>query len=479
MLVTAAPGEAKTTIRWHGCGAGGPASLQCGELRVPLDYSHPRGAKITLGFNRLRARDRAHRVGSLILNPGGPGGPGSAVVAIEAAGRHLWHPALHERFDLIGMDPRGTGRSTPVECDPAVFNRPVSLFPSTAAEFGKLAVWARALGQSCLKRTGPLLGHVDTASVARDMERLRQALGEGKLNFLGLSYGAHLGAAYAELYPKRIRAMALDGIANHSTSINTLFSDAATAYENALNRFAAWCAQTATCELHGQDVLAMFDTIVRQADERPIPAPECADGSCHPTVTGAEIRHNAFDLLMVKDGIPALGVASWNDFASALARAAQGDASRFSSHFAAGPRGDPFATLAINCSDYPREVTTYEDFAATALLGRALAPRTQGESEAWLGILGCMRWPVPVANPPHTVAVRSAPPILLVSSTHDPSTSYVWANELRNQIAGAVLLTRDGDGHTTSWLGGGRTRDAIVRYLITRKTPPPSTVYPD
>jgi pimeloyl-ACP methyl ester carboxylesterase len=353
------------------------------------------------------------------------------------------------------------------------------LFPSTAAQFGKLAGWARALGQSCLKRTGPLLGHVDTASAARDMERLRRALGDGKLNFLGLSYGAHLGASYAELYPKRIRAMALDGIANHSTSVNTIFSDAATAYEGALNRFAEWCTQTTTCALNGQDVLALFDSVVRQADERPIAAPECADGSCRPTVTGAEIRHNAFNFLMVKDGIPAIGVAGWNDFASALARAAQGDASQFSSPLAAGPRSDPFAALAINCSDYPRDVITYGDFAATALLGRVLAPRTQGESEAWLGILGCMRWPVGVANPPHSATVRGATPILVVSSTHDPSTSYVWANELRTQITGAVLLTRDGDGHTTSWLGGGRTRDAIARYLITRKTPPPNTVFPD
>jgi pimeloyl-ACP methyl ester carboxylesterase len=194
-LIDAAPSWAKGTIQWHGCGRGLPSSLQCGELSVPLDYSHPRGAKITLGFNRLLAQDRAHRVGSLIVNPGGPGGPGSAVVAIEAAGQHLWHPALHQRFDLIGMDPRGTGTSTPVRCTAATYNRPVSLFPRNAAEFRRLTTWARAFGASCRKATGPLLGHVDTASVARDMERLRRALGDGKLNFRGLSYGAPRGFA--------------------------------------------------------------------------------------------------------------------------------------------------------------------------------------------------------------------------------------------------------------------------------------------
>jgi pimeloyl-ACP methyl ester carboxylesterase len=479
LFAGAAPGWAKGTIQWHGCGPEMPPSLQCGELSVPLDYGDPHGPQITLGFNRLPAGDMARRVGSLIVNPGGPGGAGSEVVAVEAAGRGLWHPALHERFDLVGMDPRGVGRSTRVRCDPAAFNRPLSLFPRTAAEFDGLAAWAAALGQSCLRLTGPLLGHVDTLSVARDMEALRRALGDGKLNFLGLSYGAHLGSLYAERYPERIRTMALDGIANHSTSVNTLFADAAAAYEDALSRFAAWCARTSTCALHGRDVLALFDALVRRADQEPIPAPACADGSCRPAVSGGDIRMNAFHLLLVKDGVPAIGIPTWNDLASALAQAEQGDASAFSAHLATDPAGDPFATLAINCVDYPRHVTGYDDFVAMTLLGRAIAPHTQGASEAWLGILGCMRWPAPLANPPHEVAVRGAPPILLVASTHDPSTSYAWAHELRRQMPSSVLLTRDGDGHTSSWLREGRTRDAIADYLITGRTPPPNTVFPD
>jgi pimeloyl-ACP methyl ester carboxylesterase len=467
MLLCAAPGWAKGGIAWHGCGPQQPANLRCGELSVPLDWNHPRGAKITLGFNRLRAADRAHRVGSLIINPGGPGGAGSQFVAVEAAGRHLWNPALHERFDMIGMDPRGVGTSTPVRCDPDVSNQLVSLFPSTKAQFDQLASWARAFGRSCLKRTGPLLGHVDT----------RRALGDGKLNFLGLSYGAHLGSAYAELYPKRIRTMALDAIANHSVSVNTVFSDAAATYEDTLNRFAAWCAQTSSCPLHGRDVLALFDSVVQRADQQPIPAPDCADGSCRATVTGGEIRMESLFGLVTKDGVPAIGFPTWNDFANALARADQGDASGFSPDLATSPL--EFAGLAINCADYPREVVTYEDFVAKTLLGRVVAPHTQGASEAWLGILACMRWPVPVTYRPHSIMVRGAPPILLVGSTHDPETNYVWAHELRNQMPSAVLLTRDGDGHTSSWLQNSRTSDAIARYLITRRTPPPNTVYPD
>ena len=484
VLVVAAPvwagqDASKRTIRWHTCGSGSPRGLQCGELSVPLDYGSPRGARIKLGFNRLRASDRAHRVGSLILNPGGPGGAGSEVVAVEAAGKRLWDPALHRRFDLIGMDPRGIGTSTPIRCDPAIINEPVSVFPSTPAEFGQLEAHARAFGQSCLQRTGPLLGHVDTRSAARDMEALRRALGDGKLNFLGLSYGAELGAQYAELYPTRIRAMALDGALEHSISATRQFVDATMAYEDTFNRFVTWCARSASCPLHGRDVAALFDGLVQRADQQPIAAPACAMAPCRMTVTGGDIRLNSETSLLVKDGIPALGLPGWKDFAAALARAEQGDASAFSSGLARSPGDGSLAGLAVYCVDFGR-VSGYGEFAFKTLLARTLAPHTQGASEAWPLLGGCLHWPVPVANPPHRARIRGAPRILLANATHDPSTPYLWAQGLLSQIPSAVLLTREGDGHTSSWLlGRSRTRDAIVRYLITRRTPPRGTVYPD
>src|SRR3954469_20871572 len=355
----AAPGsgaEPGSKIRWHRCERQLPASLRCGELAVPLDYRHPRAAKIRLGFNRLRAQERRRRVGSLIVNPGGPGGAGSDVVALEAAGAHLWHPALHRRFDLIGMDPRGVGLSTRVRCDPAAYNRPVSLFPRTAAQFRRLAHYDRALGRSCRRPSGPLLSHVDTLSVARDMEALRRALGDGKLNFLGLSYGAEIGTLYAERYPKRIRAMALDGILDHSVASEALLADATVAYEDTFNRFAAWCAQTADCSLHGRDVVALFDRLVQQAGRQPIPVPECAMAGCRTPVTGDDIRLNAYELLLVKSPIPAFGRFGWNGFADALAALEAGDASAFARSLVGSPRDGTFAGLAVNCIDYPRLV---------------------------------------------------------------------------------------------------------------------------
>jgi pimeloyl-ACP methyl ester carboxylesterase len=466
------------TIQWHGCGPELPPNLQCGEIAVPLDYARPRGATTKLGFARLPAQDRSRRVGSLIINPGGPGAGGSSFVAIEALGRHLWHPALHRRFDLIGMDPRGTGTSAPIQCDPGTWNQIASLFPHTEAEFAQLQAHVGAMGESCLRMTGPLLGHMDTLSAARDMEALRRALGEGKLNFLGLSYGAELGTLYAERYPRRIRAMALDAILDHSISTDRIFANAAVAYEDTFNRFAAWCRRTTRCPLHGRDVAAFFDRLVRRADRQPIPAPLCATEPCRPTVTGAEIRLNSFNPLSTKRPIRAIGFPGWAGYAAALVQAESGDASAFASHLATVPNDDPFPTLGVNCVDYPKNIASFADFAAMTRRGRRLAPHTQGANEAWIGITGCMRWPVPLANPPHRARVRGAPPILLVSSTHDPSTPYVGARRILRQIPGAVLLTREGDGHTSSWLGPrSRTNAAIVNYLITRATPPPNTVY--
>jgi pimeloyl-ACP methyl ester carboxylesterase len=163
-----------------------------------------------------------------------------------------------------------------------------------------------------------------------------------------------------------------------------------------------------------------------------------------------------------------------------LAQAVRGDASAFASHLASSPGDDPFPGLAVNCVDYPPRFAGYGDLRAKLRLARRLAPHTRGGGETWLGLTGCMRWPVPLANPPHRFRIRGAPPILLVGATHDPSTPYVWARGLHAQIPRSVLLTRDGDGHTSSWLGpDSRTNDAIVHYLITRRTPRPGTVYPD
>jgi pimeloyl-ACP methyl ester carboxylesterase len=400
-------------------------------------------------------------------------------VARQASGTPVFTPGVLDHFDIIGMDPRGTGMSAPVRCDPNVWNQYVSRFPQNEAAFEALRAHTQAVAESCLRLTGPLLGHLDTISVARDMEQVRLALGGEPLNFLGLSYGTQLGATYAELYPGNIRVMALDGALDHAQRPLAMLDNEARAYEKELERFAAWCDATAACALHGQDVLAVYDELVTTADKTPIPAPRCAQpGYCQAGATGENIRFAVQGYLIVTHPTLAFGLPGWAGLAEALAAAQAGDASAFGSYRAQSEADPNYAGLAIECTDWQTDIATYDDLAAHETFARVIAPHTQGATQTWTVLTGCMGWPVPVANPPGLWHVEGAPPILIVNSTYDPSDNYLWAQLMREQIAGSVLLTRLGDGHTSYLLPGeSDTRDAIDHYLITGETPPPNTVY--
>lgn len=413
---TAAADTPTSTLNWTACQfPNAPATLQCASIQVPVDYAHPHGPTTTVTVDRLRATG-AHPVGSLFFDPGGPGSAGTEFVYAESLGRNVFSAATREHFDVIGVDPRGVGLSSPVRCDPALLNRQVSQFPTDEAGFQRLVARNRALGQSCRQLTGPLLDHVDTVSAARDLEALRQALGQGPLNYLGLSYGSQLGSTYAELFPDRIRTLALDGALDHSLSSVTSFKGEAHTYEDSLNRFFDWCAQTTSCALHGRDVGQLFDTLVAAA-------------------------------------------------------------ARQSDYGEAGLNG---STMAIECLDWPSPVRTLGDLQKLQRLGQAVAPRLGGASEFWTLFTGCVGWPSPVVNPTGPIKAVHAPPILITNATHDPETAYPWALHLHGDLPSSVLVTREGDGHT-SYLakGASRTRDAIDSYLATGRTPPPGMVYAD
>src|SRR5215213_4003621 len=465
---------------WRPCPfPGSPAELECATVAVPIDYADPDSAMTSVTVNRLPARKPTSRVGNLYFNPGGPGGSGTAIVYFESLGAELFTSAVRDRFDLIGLDPRGVGLSNAVRCDPAVVNRRVTSFPQTEAQFRRLVARNRDLATSCEQLSGPLLRHVDTKSAARDIDRVRRALRDDRINYLGLSYGVQLGTQYAELFPSHIRTMALDAVLVHSLTPVQLFADEASSYESTLNRFFAWCGRDASCALHGRNVARLFDQLVARADRTPIPAPGCADGHCRRTVTGEDIRFHAEDLLLFKKPIPRVAPDGWNSLALALKAAAAGDATALSTLRAQSPADDGAsgAPLAIECLDWPNQVRNLTDLKRFELLGKTVAPRLGGASQAWTILAGCVGRTAPVVNPPHPTRVTGTPRLLLVNSTHDPSTPYVWAQQLASEIRRSVLLTRKGDGHTSYLVHGpSRTRDAIDRYLITGRTPPPNTV---
>ncbi|PYH93857.1 alpha/beta-hydrolase [Aspergillus ellipticus CBS 707.79] len=415
---------------------------------------------------RHRAADPSKKIGNLIFNPGGPGDNATVYVAYA---EYAFGSAVVEHFDIIGLDPRGVGLSSPIKCDADIYNQRVSLYPSTQSGLDDLVNKYKMLGESCLNMTGSLVAHMDSASVAKDMEAIRVGLGGGKINYLGLSYGTIIGAEYAELFPQNIRAMTLDGNMDHNEDPTTWMMVQTSAYEIELVRFAEWCSTSSTCPLNGTDVLGLWDDLVKQANETPIPAPGCkVSGTCRENVTGEEIQLNSNSYLLFKDGL----FTSWAGFGLALLEASQGNATLLSTTLAVDDSSDSFQSTVIHCLDFTHPKNSLEEIAYKQQLTAALTPHTNttGTSNN-----ECIGWPIPQKNKEHNANIHGTPPILQVSAQYDPSTSYIWADGLRTQIANSTILTRKGDGHTSYWLFG-ETSKAIDSYLVNLTLPAPNTM---
>ena len=424
---------------------------------MPLDWSHPNGATISLSIHRLPALDPQHRIGALLINPGGPGGSATRLVDNFSG---LYSAELKQRFDLVGVDPRGIGLSTPISCDYSLQPTVDDLYPRSQAEFDQMLAKNRAFGQSCLDRTGPLLAHVDTVSVARDLEAVRIALGESKLNWFGLSYGTSIGDTYAELFPGHFRVLAEDGVLDHSRPTLQMVYDESKTVEDSFNRFVGWCAAQTSCPLHGQDVGQLFDDLAAQADTTPIPAP-----AVNGTATGRDIRSAV-------QGLSINPQAEWPTLAEAIVEARNGDASIFA-EVAAGAFAP--GQVAVECMDFATNATTFDRVAAAELLVRLVSPHLRGADQSWTVLTGCVGWPLPPTNPQHPLHIQPQSEILYVNALHDPSTSYVWALNVAAHTPNSVLLTRDGDGHT-SYFYSPCAAGFIDRYLIDLTVPPRGTV---
>jgi pimeloyl-ACP methyl ester carboxylesterase len=449
----------RPSIDWAPCAT--TPTAQCGTLKVPLDWSKPSGKQISLAVARRPADDSARRVGTLFFNPGGPGD--GAVDDVTERADIVFSPELRARFDLVGMDPRGVGNSTRARCGVPILAPDDTLFPRTEKQFNAMLRHNREVGLSCLHETGPLLGHLDTVSVARDHDALRIALGEDKVNWLGISYGTQLGANYGELFPRHTRAMVLDATLEHSLAEGKQVADEIISTEDSFERFSDWCDGAPECALRGEDVGAVFDRLVSAADRNPIPV----DGALRPA-TGEDIRRETAAKLRVKEPSIFGPDLSWAALSRALRQAIDGDASAF----ALPPVEyiqDQLASQAGNaCMDYVPQVDSWAEMQQRMQLGRQLAPHLQGASETWQ-VNRCIGWPVPVANPPRTLDVRGVP-TLIVHAVHDSSDPYSWAHTLAAQIHGSSLLTRTGDGHT-SYFTSACARSAMDRFLVTPKAP--------
>ncbi|MGW8379833.1 alpha/beta hydrolase [Streptomyces sp. ODS28] len=464
-----APGaRAPAPLRWHDCRD--PEALpraQCATLRVPLDWERPRGRTTRLALVRLPATDPDRRIGPLLYNGGGPGGP---AVPDVARGDPPFDAAelapLRARFDLVGMDPRGVGDSDRVRCGHTPLHDPsVSRTPVTRAGYERLRKHNRQAGEDCRRATGPLLEHVDTGSVVRDVDAVRRALGAPRISWLGLSYGTEIGALYAERYPERVRAMVLDGAVDHSRTARRAARDEARATEAAFRRFTAWCRTDTGCALHGRDPERIYDRVLRAGDRGGLPAPGLGRRA-----TAGELAAGAYAQLTLR--------AQWPSLAESLAAAYgterhRADATGLARAAGYHQPGYP-AYRAVGCHDFAPRVRGPRDLRARVAELRAEAPHTWRHSEFWDWTSGCLGWPVRPANPPRPHRISGTPPILVVNTTGDPATPYPWALSLTARMERGRLLTVHGEGHT-GILHSACARAHEAGYLLTGRPPRPGT----
>ncbi|MFC4534343.1 alpha/beta fold hydrolase [Sphaerisporangium dianthi] len=451
----AAATVAKGRIAWAPCEE--ELEAECGTLAVPIDWSRPYGPTIDLALARRKATDPGARVGSMLINPGGPGGSG-VEFAYSAPG--FFTEEIQRRFDLVGFDPRGVGRSHPVICSASVYNQMPYAVMTSQADFDRWTAYAKRLRQDCRARTGPLYDHVDSVNVARDMDAIRAALGEEKLTYYGVSYGTLIGQMYAELFPHRIRALALDSNMDHSLDVKAFLDTEAAGVEDSFDEFVAWCEHESGCALHGQDVRALWERLLAKARSGRLYYPGVTDRPMTEVqvlwqgVLGTEgpAWQMLSEVLLALDGGP---VPPWMPPLPGR-QPVTGDVAQL--------------PTAILCEDYDLRVRDYKEYAALLRSSARVAPDMRLNPMPIEDLPICLGHPT--TNPQHRLRYTGSAPLLLGTSIHDPSTPYAWTANVARQLGPkAGLLTYEGWGHRIY----GKDECSTVPvddYLISLVVPP-------
>jgi pimeloyl-ACP methyl ester carboxylesterase len=445
-------------LAWKACG-----EHDCARLAVPFDYRHPNRKAITLALLRVPAS--GHRLGSLVVNPGGPGAAGTGYAA---AGGAVFGAPLLEHYDIVGFDPRGTGHSSPVDClsdaevDTLVATDPT---PDDPAEQRQLVAEYTKVGHGCEQRSGALAAHVSTLDSARDMDILRSALGQRKLDYLGASYGTKLGATYAELFPKQVGRFVLDGALDPTLTMHRLALGQAGGFQTALDAYVDNCVQTSqSCFLGSsrEEGLAKIEDLLASLDRNPLPVGDrlLTEG-------------NAFFGV----ALPLYNRDYWVLLSQALKSAFGGDGSgllRLSDAYASRNADGSYADnsleafYAISCLDDPSYLTPAQAEKQTAQFQK-VSP-TLGAAFDWSQV-GCVGQQAQSHEKPLTIDAAGAAPIVVVGTTRDPATPYAWAKALASQLDSGVLVTRDGDGHTGYHSGNACVDRAVEGYFVNGTVP--------
>lgn len=446
-------------LSWDSCGGG----FECASLTVPLDYDQPYEQAISISLVRLKAANNT--LGSLVLNPGGPGGSG---IQYARAAEIVVSDVVRENYDIVGFDPRGVGESSPIECiDDQTTDEYIALdgTPDDQTELDKSVEMLTKFGAACLENSPDLVENVDTVSAAKDLDIMRAALGDEKLNWLGKSYGTFLGATYADLFPQNVGRMLLDGAIDPTLSNLQLSEGQARGFEDALNRFVSDCLTLSDCPLTGsvQDGVAQIQKMLDDLDANP------------GTLDDGRQFTQAMGVLGVVGGLYDV-TYGWSQLRPMLAAAFAGDFSGLSasvdlytSRNGDGTYSDNSndAIMAINCMDRP-DRGTIDETRELAKSWAEFAP-VFGGYLAW-GNIACTYWPATASGMPRPISAPGANPILVVGTTHDPATPYVWAKSLAEQLESGLLLTLDGDGHTAYRQGSNCIDEVVDEYFLTGAT---------
>lgn len=439
-----APGLEKfyqQVLEWASCGD----DLQCATAIAPVDWEVPEGDTIELALVRQTAQGN-DRIGSLLVNPGGPGGSGFDFIADSVD--YATSEALQSQYDVVGFDPRGVNRSTPVSCasDPAQLDE--YIYGITPGEKGS-DEWIAAstaesaeFAQHCLEETGPFLGFVDTLSAARDLDMLRAALGDTTLNYLGYSYGTLLGQVYAELFPAKTGRLVLDGAVDPAATEFEATKAQAEGFEGALDAFLEDCAGASDCPFTGstEQSRETIHTLLDRLDKSPLSS---ADG-----------RKLGSGTMFTAIILPLYSQDNWAYLRQLFTTVMQGDPSiAFDLADSYNGRGEDGtyaenqteAFIAINCLD-AREPADNERMREQAAELASAAP-VFGPQMSY-GDPGCANWPVEAKRERVAIAAPGAADMLVIGTTNDPATPYKWAETVANNLDSGHLITYNGEGHT-------------------------------
>lgn len=448
-------------LAWKDCDGG----YECADLTVPLDYDDPARGDTSVALLRT-VGDRP--LGSLVVNPGGPGGSG--VDYARAAGQ-IFSGDITDAYQIVGFDPRGVGRSHPVDClTDEQLDKWIAFDgdPQTPRAEQELLAAAKKFGKRCQRESGDLLPYVDTESVVRDMDVLRSALGEQRLNFLGFSYGTMIGALYADQFGEVTGRMVLDGVLPPQLSTEEVGLGQAKGFDDALRRYVADCQQQPDCPVAAESVdagVAKVRDFIDGLQTQPLP-----------TDSGRDLNQSlGLGAILYQLYFPFAG--DWQTLSQGLRDGFAGDGTQLLDTYEERLERDPDGTyrnnsqeafFAVNCLDQESQATA-DSLRARADQWAQEAP-IFGRYLAW-SEAACAQWPVAAVGGPRQVTGSEAGPILVIGNSHDPATPLQWAQLLADRLADAHLVVWDSDGHTAYGNGSTCVDDAVDAYLLEGELP--------